>query len=179
MSKFTQFRDSALGLIGSVAPTLATALGGPLAGMAVKTLSKTLLGKDNGKTDEIEQALAGASPETLLALKKADQDFEVQMKELDIRVDELGNEDRDSARNREIQLKDKTPARLSFFVTCGFFGILGYLMKYGVPPQGGEALLIMLGSLGTAWTGIIGYYFGSSAGSKAKNEMITKIQGAK
>lgn len=179
MSKFTQFRDSALGLLGSVAPTLATALGGPLAGLAVKTLSKTLLGKDNGKVEEIEQALSDASPELLASIKKADQEFAVHMRELDIKLDELGNQDRDSARNREIQLKDKTPARLSFFVTCGFFGILGYLMKYGVPPQGGEALLIMLGSLGTAWTGIIGYYFGSSAGSKAKNEMITKMNGAK
>lgn len=165
-------------LVSSVAPTIATALGGPLAGFAVKAVSKAVLGKDNGSEAEIEKALADASPETLLALKKADQEFEVRMRELDIKLDELGNQDRDSARNREIQLKDKTPARLSFFVTCGFFGILGYLMKYGVPPQGGEALLIMLGSLGTAWTGIIGYYFGSSAGSKAKNDMITKL-GAK
>ena len=35
-------------VIGAVAPTIATALGGPLAGAAVKTLSNVLLGHEKG-----------------------------------------------------------------------------------------------------------------------------------
>lgn len=175
MSKWTEFRNESLHLIGNLAPGIATALGGPFVGAATQKLSEALLGKSNGTVQEIEEKLAIASPEALVALKKADQEFLEKMEELGIRREELEFKDKDSARNREIQTGDKTPARLAFVVTVGFFGILGYLMKYGVPTQGGEALLIMLGSLGTAWTGIIGYYFGSSAGSKAKTETITKL----
>ena len=40
-------------LIGSVAPTIATALGGPVAGMAVKAVSNALFGHENGTEDDI------------------------------------------------------------------------------------------------------------------------------
>lgn len=172
MSKWTSFRDSTIGILGAVAPTLAKTLGGPLAGAAVGALSKALLGKPNGSVSEVEAALSAASPEVLAAVRKADQDFEAEMGRQGIDLERINAADRDSARDREIKTGDKTPARLALFVTLGFFGILCYLLKYGLPADGGDALLIMLGSLGTAWTGIVAYYFGSSAGSKAKTDAL-------
>jgi hypothetical protein len=57
-------------------------------------------------------------------------------------------------------------------VTLGFFGILLAIMFSQVIKS--DAMMVLLGSLGTAWTAIIAYYFGSSAGSAAKTELLHK-----
>jgi hypothetical protein len=159
-------------LVGAVAPTIATALGGPLAGMAVKAISSALLGHGDGSEDDINAALANATPDQITALKKIDADFKVQMKSLDIDLEQLAVQDRDSARQMQIQVHDWIPRALSICVTVGFFGILFYIIRYGLPTSGSEALLMMLGALGTAWTGVMSFYFGSSAGSQRKDNTI-------
>jgi predicted permease len=74
-----------------------------------------------------------------------------------------------------VKTGDWTPKALAGAVTLGFFGVLGYMIAYGLPAQGGEALLVMLGTLGTAWGAIVSYYFGSSAGSKEKTEAMNRM----
>ena len=167
--------DQLLNLVRTVAPSIATAVGGPLAGMATRAISEALLGKPDGTEDELIDAAAKASPEQLLALKKAEQDFAVRMRELEIDLQRIDAADRSSAREREVKTGDWTPKALAGAVTLGFFGVLGYMIAYGLPTQGGEALLVMLGTLGTAWGGIVSYYFGSSAGSKEKSEAMSRM----
>ena len=159
-------------LLGQVAPTIATALGGPLAGLATKTLSNVLLGHEDGDADAVSAALQNATPEQLASVKQIDADFKVRMKELEIDLERISAGDRDSARRREIAVGDHMPKILAIGVTAGFFGILFWMFVYGVPKNGNEPLLLMLGALQTAFTGIIAYYFGSSAGSKAKDSLM-------
>lgn len=161
-------------LLGQIAPTLATALGGPMAGLAVKTLSNVLLGNESGDADAISEALKSATPEQLADVKKIDADFKVRMKELEIDLERISSGDRDSARKREMSVGDHTPKILAAGITLGFFGCLFWMFVYGVPKNGNEALLLMLGALQTAFTGVIAYYFGSSSSSKAKDELISK-----
>ena len=159
-------------LLGQIAPTIATALGGPLAGIAVKTLSAVLLGHENGSEDDVKAAMTSASPDQLVALKKIDADFKAHMKELDIDLERIAAGDRDSARQMQRETKDWVPKLLAIVITIGFFGILVWMLVMGMPQTGTEALLMMLGALGTAWTGVVNFYYGSSAGSKAKNDLL-------
>jgi hypothetical protein len=168
--------EQLLNLVRTVAPSIASAVGGPLAGMATKAISEALLGKPDGSEEELLQAAAKASPEQLLALKKAENDFALQMRELDIDLERIASEDRDSARNREIKTKDWTPKILAGGITVGYFGVLFYMLTHGLPTTGGsEAMLVMLGTLGTAFGGVMAYYFGSSAGSKEKTEALNRM----
>lgn len=166
-------------LLGSVAPTIATALGGPVAGMAVKALSGALFGHENGTDEDIQAALANPTGDQLAALKKIDADFKVQMKSLDIDLERIAAGDRDSARNMAVATHDWIPRVLAVGVTLGFFGIVAYILIFGLPASGGEALLMLIGTLGSAWTGVMAFYFGSSAGSKAKTDALNASLGNK
>jgi hypothetical protein len=143
--------------------------------MATRAISEALLGKPDGTEDELLSAAKSATPEQLLALKQAEQSFVVKMRELDLDLERISNEDRDSARNREIKTGDYTPKLLAAAVTFGFFGVLFWMIANGLPSNGGEAMLVMLGTLGTAWGAIVSYYFGSSAGSREKTQAMNRI----
>jgi hypothetical protein len=160
------------GLLGSVAPSIATALGGPLAGMATKALSQALLGNENGSEDDLKAAMSNASPEQLSVLKKIDADFKVQMKSLDIDLEALAVDDRKSARSMQTETKDILPRLLAISVTLGYFGIIAYVLISGLPMNGSEVLLMLLGTLSAGWTGVMAFYFGSSSGSQKKDAMI-------
>jgi len=157
-------------LLGSVAPTLATALGGPLAGLAVKSLSKALLGAEDFSEEAVMEAMATASPEQLAAVKKIDADFKVQMKSLDIDLERIAVDDRKSARTMQTETKDCHDLAIS--VTLGYFGIIAYVLVSGLPMNGSEVLLMLLGTLSAGWTGVMAFYFGSSSGSQKKDAMI-------
>jgi spore maturation protein SpmB len=72
---------------------------------------------------------------------------------------------------RHFNFPTRTRIFLALLLPLGFFSALGFMMAHGLSKDtaGSEALLTMLGSLGTGFTMVLAYYFGSSAGSEVKN----------
>lgn len=161
----------------------AASLGGPLGSMAAAVVASALgIQKLDATPGAIDAAIATAQikdPDALLKLQEAEHTFQLQMEKLGFdsvdRIAQIDAEDRANARAREVAVKDKIPAILSLAVTAGFFTILALLLFHLVPEGSRDMLSVLTGTLGTAWIGIINYFFGSSAGSASKQGTISKI----
>ena len=153
-------------IVGAVAPTLGTALGGPMGGMAANMIADVLGCDNNPKA--IEKAVQAATPEQMLELKKAEKQFEVQMKELEVDIFALETEDKQDARVKFS--KDWTTRTLGFVTICGFMGYI-FLVTLQPPEQNSEALInLVLGYLGGLASAVISFYFGASNSSGKDKE---------
>jgi hypothetical protein len=164
-------------LVSTVAPWIGTALGGPLGGMAVEAAANAL-GISEKTTDAVKQALAGVTPEQMLALKKADQDFSLQMQSLGFKqitdLEAIAANDRKDARDMQKTTRSLVPAVLSIVVTLGYFGVLVGMMTGTLKTADSQALLLMLGSLSTGWGVVMAFWFGTTAGSSRKTELLAQ-----
>ena len=150
--------DAIKNIVGAVAPTLGTALGGPLGGAAASAIAG-VLGCDNDP-QSLQKALAKATPEQLTEIKKAELDFEARMKELD--VDLYALQTQDTADARKHFAKDWT-ARFLAIALCLLFA--GYIILVTILPQdqNNDAIInLILGSITGSFSTVIAFYFGSS-----------------
>ena len=145
-------------VIGAVAPTLGTALGGPMGGMAANMISE-VLGCDP-EPKKIQKAIEQATPEQLAELKKVETEFDIKMKELDVDLFALETADIQDARGKFG--KDWTARIMGIVVVGGFMGYI-FLVTLQPPEQNSEAFInLVLGYLGGLASAIISFYFGAS-----------------
>ncbi len=164
-------------LVKSVAPVLGTALGGPMGGAAAKFIGDKLLGNPDATEEDLSDYILGASPDQLAELKKLDQDFKLKMRELDVDVFKLENEDRASA--RELFKVNKWPQIiLSALFIVGYFVILGLLLSgfLSIAPGLKDTAILLLGIMTREIPTIMQFWFGSSSGSKDKSVQIKPLQ---
>ncbi len=162
-----------LSWIKSVAPMIGTALAGPLGGMAVGMLADKL-GLESKTIEAVSSAISDAklTPEQVSSIRQAEIEFQKFLGQNKIDLARMDVDNTKSARDMQIANKSKTPEALSFLITLGFFGILAYMLTMNAKPS--EALLIMLGSLGTAWAAVCNFWFGSTAGSARKTDLLAQ-----
>lgn len=123
-------------------------------------------------------AMTGNS-EAMAALKKQDQDYSLQMQAAGFKnledIYALDNEDKANARNREIQVRDKTPEIGFYLLTFGFFAALICLFHFPIPAENKATVYTMIGSLGTVWLASGMYFYGTTRSSGAKDQTIADI----
>jgi len=166
-------------ILQGVSTTLATALGGPLAGAAVSMLGKSILGDENATEEAIAQAISGGSPEVVLKIKEADNNFKLEMEKIGYQREKLGYDNTINARAREVAIQQA--GRTSWeMITIAVVSLLSLpsclaLLFLAEPPQTAEAaILILIGTINSMVITVVGYYFGSSIGSKQKTDMMNK-----
>ena len=153
-----KFKKILKDLVGAVAPTLGTALGGPMGGIAASMISETLGVPNTAKS--IEAAIRNASPSQMLELKNLEKDFESKMKELEVDIFALEAQEKESA--RKYFSKDWT-AKIIGIATIGGFLAYIFLVTLRPPEESSEALInLVLGYLGGLTSAIISFYFGAS-----------------
>ena len=126
--------------------------------MAGDVISK-ILGVDNNPAS-LEKAIATATPEQLLEIKKAEKDFEAKMKALDVDLYKLETQEKQDA--RKTFSKDWTARIIGIAMVGGFLGYI-FLVTLQPPEQNSEALInLVLGYLGGLASAVISFYFGAS-----------------
>lgn len=164
------------GLLKSVAPTAATLLAGPFAGMAVEAIAGAIGEPTATKEQVIEKLQSGMlTADQMTSLKAADANLKVRLRELDIDLEKIHAGDRDSARQMAAKTGDIWTPRILALVVLVTWGIVQYhLLTAVVDSTMRELVARLLGTLDAALMAVLYYYYGSSAGSAAKNDALAK-----
>lgn len=175
------FGNDALQVLRTVAPTIAATAAGPFAPLVAPILQK-IFGTTDAKATEA--ALLTATPEQLLALRQADNAHVEKLKELGIEEEKLGYDDLASARAMQVATKDPTARQLAWLIIGGFLAIsfaqiiaaVGWAEQVAkIPPQGWLLIGNVSGYLANEAKQAAAFYFGSTAGSQAKDATIADI----
>lgn len=171
--------------LGAIAPGLATALGGPLAGAAVKVLADRVLGQPDASPAEVAAALSTGSltGEQIVAIKSAEQAFQVEMAKIDEARDAAALQDTQSARQQTVALAQASssiawaPVVISAIIVAGFFACVAllFIVQRTWDERTANLLNVLFGALIPGFAQVCNYWLGSSAGSRRAGDSVRKI----
>jgi hypothetical protein len=170
-------------LVGSVSPILATALGGPLAGAAVKVIADKVLGQPDATTEDVAAALSAGSltGEQVIALRQAEYAFKLEVSRLEQATDVAYLADVQDARRRQVETKDRMPQAILWVLFVLYAA--QFAAFYLLPMPSDEFLRAMIlraySTVEVGLTGAIAYFIGSSRGSKRSGDTIRTIAESK
>ena len=160
----------------TIAPTIATALGGPLAGMAVSAVAKAI----GCEPDEVQGIISSnkLTAEQVASIQLAELELKKQAQSMNLDFAKLTVEDRKSARDMQIATKSMLVPSLAILIVSAFIGVV-------IATLGGFAVVdsvlagTLIGYLSAKAEQVVNFYFGSSAGSKEKTDLLAKAEAIK
>ena len=174
------------GAVAKSAPILGALLSATPAG-AVISAAGALIGSALGveATPDAIGAQIAANPEALVKLREIEANRAVELQRLLVESErnriaadtaeiQAAALDRADARQMQIATHSMTPALLSFLITFGFFGVLGFMLGSSWKPTDNPTLLLLVGSLSASWGAVVAYHFGTSAGSARKDVLFAE-----
>lgn len=177
-----------LPMLLSLAPEIVKLLAGDKAGTAAAAVAgavRTITGTEDPAAAAAALAADPAKAADLrVALAKIAADAEAAQRQADLDEMRAAMADVADARKATVTLAASgskiawgAPV-VSVVVVVGFFAAFGAMMFAPSPADPGKAAMlnILVGSLASGWTAVIGFWIGSSAGSAAKNETIAAAQ---
>lgn len=158
-----------------VAPTVATALGGPLAGTAVSAIGQ-LLGLSNPTPDSIATAIQSGTltPDQISKLKELEMQYQNEEKERGFRYEELAYKDRDSARQANVSGGiQKELFWLSIILLGLTLGTEIFVLFNGYPKTLPDIIVgRVLGLMDAVAMMVLAYWYGTTNGSAQKNNLL-------
>jgi len=79
----------------------------------------------------------------------------------------------ESSDKKIINTRDINLYLLAWLTVIGFYVLVGILMWRPIPEESSKILYILLGSMSSGFTLVLGYFFGSSKGSSDKSKLLT------
>ena len=168
--------------LGKLAPTVASALGGPLAGVAVSALGN-LFGISEPTQDKIKVAIENGSltGEQISGLRQLEMKLKAEEAERGFRYAELEFKDRDSARGRDAEIvkAGKRNYRADAMFLLAVAVIVALVYAIWKDPSINEFMkgivTLVLGRFLGYLDNIYSFEFGTTRGSQNKDSTIDKL----
>jgi hypothetical protein len=154
-------------LLKGIAPTLATAVAGPMGGAAVSALASKF-----GVSDSVEAVAKAISGDPAAANK---------LQELELEYAKLDMANTADARKMNSEIQSSTAASwmskniayvIDVAIVSSTIGLTYMLMTSSVPQENKELALMAFGSLVTLCGTVVNFHRGSSQGSKDKSAKV-------
>lgn len=159
----------------TLAPTVASALLGPLGGVAVAALGN-LLGVSEPTQAKIADAISSGqlSPDQLSEIKKLEMQYRAEEKERGFKYAELEFKDRDSARRANVDGGTQKPLFwLSLLLLAVTLGCEAVVLFHGLPADTPDIVVgRVLGLMDSVALMVLSYWYGTSNGSAQKSELL-------